>query len=63
MQWLEPVTAGDGVLKPLDLFAVELDQRAASCAYQMIVMAVFVVVFVEDSAVVELKFTGKTAFL
>lgn len=61
MQRLEAVVASYRVLKPLDLFIVKLDQRAALRADQMIVMAVFVIVFVENATVVELEFSRKSA--
>jgi hypothetical protein len=61
MQGSELVAAGYYVLKPFYLFAVELDQRAALRADQMIVVSVFVVVLVKDSAVVELKLTREPA--
>src|SRR5438067_9617412 len=48
-QRLELVAAGDLVLQALDLFAVELDERAAFGADQVVVMRVFVFVLVEHA--------------
>jgi len=58
---LEAIPACDLVLQSLDLFVVELYQRPAFRADQMVMMAVFVVVLVETAPVVELKLAGQAA--
>src|SRR5262249_37283852 len=63
MKRFESVLLHDLVLQLLDLFIEELDQRAALCAYQVIVMAVLVVVFVQSAAVVKLELSRQPAIL
>jgi len=57
----EPVAAGNLILQTLDLFAVKLDQFAAGCAYQMIVMRVLVMMFIQHPAIVEFQLACKSA--
>ena len=59
----ESVAAYDLVLQLLDLLAVELDQRAAAGADQMIVMRVLVIMFVKHASVVKLKLASEAALL
>src|SRR5262249_53229645 len=63
MKRLEPILANDVVLDSLDLFAVKLEQSSASCADQVIVVPVFVVVFVQGAPVVRLELPGEPAIL
>src|SRR5689334_16028542 len=60
-QRLEFVAAGDFVLQLFNLFVVELDERAAFNADQVIVMRMLVFVLVEHAPVVKFQFARQAA--
>jgi hypothetical protein len=63
MKRFEVVATSYFVLQLFDLFAVELDQRSALRANQMIVMMVFVFVFIQRAAIVKLDLSSEAALL
>jgi len=63
MKRFEMIASNYLILQLLDLFAVELDQRAALSANQMIVVSVFVFVLVQGAAIVKLELASEAALL
>lgn len=60
MKRFESIVPDYFILQSLDLFVVELDQRAATGTDQMVVMSMLVFVLVKHPPVVELEFPGET---
>jgi hypothetical protein len=63
MKRLESIAAYNLILQLLDLFAVELNQSAATGTDQVVVVMVLVIMLVKHSPVVKLKLAGETTLL
>src|SRR5678816_113959 len=61
IRWTKLVLAGDLILFVLDNLAVKLDQSAAVCTDQVVVMLVIVEVLISSSAIAKPLFASKPA--